>query len=75
MHCHEFRKHQHEDKDIEPYKSWKAKHKSSCQISYEGSSGGMEGSGAVNIFQRSITSRGLKYTKAKRNKTCVAANS
>ena len=37
MHCHECRKHQHEDKDSETYKSLKAKHESSCQINYKGS--------------------------------------
>ena len=62
MHCHQCRKHQHENKDSEAYKSWEAKHDSTCQINYEGSSGGMEGAGAVKIFKRSIASRGLKYT-------------
>ncbi|XP_065065605.1 uncharacterized protein LOC135691614 [Rhopilema esculentum] len=62
MHCHECRKHQHENKDSEAFKRWKAKHDASCQINYEGSSGGMEGIGAARIFLRSIEGRGLKYT-------------
>ena len=62
MHCHECSKHLHEDKDSETYKNWKAKHEHLCQINYQGSSGGMEGAGAIKIFQRSIANRGLKYT-------------
>ena len=62
MHCHECRKHQHENKDSESFKMWKAKHEASFEINYEGSSGGMEGIGAAKIFLRSIGGRGLKYT-------------
>ncbi len=62
MHCHECKKHEHDDKSSEVYKRWKENHNNSCQINYEGSSGGMEGAGAVKIFKRSIERRGLKYT-------------
>ena len=62
MHCHECRKHQHENKDSESFKIWKAKQEASFQINYEGSPGGMEGIGAAKIFLRSIGGRGLKYT-------------
>lgn len=34
-----------------------------CKINYVGSSGGMESSGAINIFRRSVETRGVKYTK------------
>lgn len=33
-----------------------------CQSQYVGSSGGMESAGAVEVFQRSIESRGVRYT-------------
>ena len=56
------RKHQHEIKDSENYKIWRAKHESTCQINYKGLSGGMEVACTVKIFKRSIESRGSKYT-------------
>ena len=61
LHCHECKKHQYDDKASDAYKIWKRKHELTCQINFEGSSGGMEGKGAVNIFKRSIKNRGLKY--------------
>lgn len=62
LHCHECRKHQHDDKTSQMYKQWEEKHSEKCQINYEGSSGGMEGDGALKIFKRSISERNLKYT-------------
>ena len=34
-----------------------------CQLNHEGSANSMEPVGAVNIFKRSVESRGLKYTE------------
>ena len=62
LHCHECRKHQHDDKSSQAYRQWEEKHSNICQINYEGSSGGMEGDGALKIFERSISERNLKYT-------------
>lgn len=42
-------------------KSGDSKKHENCDINYEGSSGGMESEGAVKIFQRSVSSRGVKY--------------
>lgn len=42
--------------------NWKKTHEKDCSINYSGSSGGMESEGAVRIFERSIPTRGLKYT-------------
>ena len=43
------------------YNAWKASHR--CKINHEGSAGSMETAGAVRIFERSLNTRGLKYTK------------
>lgn len=61
-HCFECKKHQNDDKESGLYKNWQEAHKSRCQINYDGSSGGMEGAGALAIFKRSIDQRQLKYT-------------
>ena len=61
LHCHECKKHQQDDKACDAYKIWKRKHELTCYINCEGSSGGLEGKGAVNIIKRSIKNRGLKY--------------
>jgi hypothetical protein len=42
------------------YSAWKASH--ICKINHEGSAGSMETTGAVRIFERSLATRGLKYT-------------
>ena len=42
------------------YEIWKANHK--CSLNYKGSSPNMEKVGAVNIFERSVTKYGLRYT-------------
>ena len=60
-HCHECRKNCHLSKESDAFKAWKEKHEPVCQINFEGSSGGMEGAGAAEIFKRSIKKRGLKY--------------
>ncbi len=61
-HCPECRKHQNDDKASEKFLSWQENHSRSCQINFHGSSGAMEGEGALEIFKRSIEKRGLKYT-------------
>jgi hypothetical protein len=43
------------------YNAWQASHK--CKINHEGSAGSMETAGAVRICERSLATRGLKYTK------------
>ena len=43
------------------YNAWKASHR--CKINHEGSAGSMKTAGAVRIFERLLTTRGLKYTK------------
>lgn len=49
------------EKQSDPrYHSWKASH--NCKINHKGSANNMESSGAVKIFERSVNTRGLKYT-------------
>ena len=43
------------------YNAWKASHR--CKINHERSAGSLETTGAVRIFERSLATRGLKYTK------------
>ena len=62
LYCHECKMHEKESKDSESYKLWKKAHEDKCQLNYEGSSGSMEGAGAISIFKRSIHTRKLKYT-------------
>ena len=59
--CNECRCHEKDDKETDQYKYWHENHKSRCEINHEGSSGEMEASGAIEIFLRSIESRGLQY--------------
>ena len=61
LHCHGCKKHQNDDKASDAYTLWKKKHEIQCQLNFEGTAGGMEGKGAMNIFSRSIQKRGLKY--------------
>ena len=60
LYCHECKLHKKDDRD--QHKLWKESHKERCQLNYKGSSGGMEGEGAIAIFKRSIDTRKLKYT-------------
>ena len=60
--CQECTSHQHWDKDGKDYLDWKEKHKAVCQVNHHGSSESMETDGAVEIFLRSISARGLRYT-------------
>ena len=60
--CRECQKHEGQDKESLPYKSWEKKHDAQCQINHEGSSGAMEKAAAIEMFGRSIETRGLKYT-------------
>ena len=60
--CRECQKHEGQDKESLPYKSWKTKHDPHCHINHEGSSGAMEKAAAIEMFSRSIEKRGLKYT-------------
>lgn len=46
--------------DPAKYDNWKVKHK--CHFNYKGSAGGMEVTGAVRIFNRSIKKRKVRYT-------------
>ena len=62
-HCFECQKHANINKDSKEYREWKMVHDKKCNINYYGSSGGMEGAGAVAIYKRSIKMRKLKYTK------------
>ena len=41
------------------YDIWKTEHK--CSINHEGSAGSIESAGAIEIFQRSINNRKLRY--------------
>ena len=41
------------------YDVWKTEHK--CSINHEGSAGSIESAGAIEIFQRSINNRKLRY--------------
>ena len=61
-HCFECKKHSHDDTCSEHYKKWKESHASKCHINFQGSSGAMEGTGALSIFKRSIDQYKLKYT-------------
>ena len=61
-HCFECTKHSKDNKDSEKYKKWKEGHASKCNKNFHGSSGGMEGVGALSIFKRSIDQYKLKYT-------------
>lgn len=49
------------DKSSEKYIQWKEKHK--CSSNHVGSAGAMESVGALRIFTRSESTRGLRYTK------------
>jgi hypothetical protein len=42
------------------YHEWKASH--ICKINHEGSANSMETAGGIKIFERSVNTRGLKYT-------------
>ena len=61
-HCYQCKKHERDDKSSIKYKKWMETHKASCQINHQGSSGEMEGVGALRIFCRSIEKYKLKYT-------------
>ena len=60
--CHECKAHQNDNKETDSYKDWKKGHEANCNINYEGSSGAMEGKGALAMYKRSIETRNLKYT-------------
>ena len=45
------------------YEQWKANHEPKCNANYEGSSGGMEAFGSLQIFKRSIQKHGVRYVK------------
>ncbi|XP_062518896.1 uncharacterized protein LOC134194016 [Corticium candelabrum] len=47
----------------EEYKEWLTKHSPDCHKNYSGSSGGMEVSSMIDIFQRSVATRNAKYTE------------
>ena len=61
-HCFECKKHSHDDTCSEHYKKWKESHASKCHINVQGSSGAMEGTGALSLFKMSIDQYKLKYT-------------
>ena len=61
--CHACIAHEKDDKNSDTYKKWLANHSALCQINHKGSSGDMETQGAIRIFSRSISERGLKYTQ------------
>ena len=48
-------------KDSLEYPEWEEEHKESCQINHQKSSGSMESSGDVAIFNRSVQKHGLRY--------------
>jgi hypothetical protein len=56
--CQQCQKWQHKTNDPR-YNEWKASH--NCKVNHTGSANSMETVGAVRIFERSITTRGLKY--------------
>lgn len=60
-HCYQCKQHQGDDKDSEKYKKWRDTHAATCNINHQGSSGEMEGVGALKIFSRSIEKHKLKY--------------
>ena len=53
--CLKWRKKQNDPK----FSEWKANHQ--CKFNHTGSSGSMETTGALRIFERSCATRGLKY--------------
>ncbi len=59
--CHECRSHANDKKDTETYKKWQQEHTEYCHINHKGSSGEMEVAGAVEMFSRSVETRGLRY--------------
>ena len=62
MFCHECKAHQNDNKETDSYKDWKKGHEANCNINYEGSSGAMEGKGALAMYQHSIETRNFRYT-------------
>lgn len=45
------------------YRQWFKQHEKNCTINHVGSAGAMEVTGATRIFERSIKTRGLRYTE------------
>ncbi|KAK3926587.1 MTRF1L release factor glutamine methyltransferase [Frankliniella fusca] len=45
------------------FDEWKAAHMPDCSVNHDGSSGMMEVTGMVNIFQRSVETRNVRYKK------------
>lgn len=48
--------------NTEEYAEWEEQHASECQANHEGSAGKMEVDAAIELFQRSETLHGVKYT-------------
>ena len=60
--CPECTAHKTWDKHSQNYLDWKVKHNPVCEINHDGSSGAMEAKAAVEMFERSIEKRRLRYT-------------
>ena len=60
--CKECSSHEHWDKTLPDYLTWKNRHSAHCEINHVGSSEEMESAGAVLIFSRSIEKRKLIYS-------------
>ena len=54
-------KEKHRKDNPNEYGQWKANHEPKCNANYEGSSGGMEAFGSLQIFKRSIQKHGVRY--------------
>ena len=60
--CFECKARKHWDKNSERYQIWYDSHQSDCHINHTKPSGSMEVDSVLDIFKRSIESRGRRYT-------------
>ena len=60
--CHQCKARDAMNKKSAEYQQWRESHQPNCQINHDGSAEQMEAVGAVEIFERSVPTRNLKYT-------------
>lgn len=61
--CQVCASHSEMDESSEEFLDWWEGHQAFCQANYVGSSGAMESTGAISIWQRSVSKHKLRYTE------------